>query len=217
MTTLEPLVLICPKCRLLFVSTKVTSCGHANKDTDFHPDYWGVNPLPYFINRCPKCKFVAFKNDFEIPDQRLLEKEKKNLPSDPDDSGIKRYAEAASYYISKEENKLFIADLYLRAGWCARVEEKAADEKAMLTEATLWFTKALDEKVVISDQRAIITYLVGELYRRCGRLDTSKEFFERAKTEPMKREEKKWLPHTIKRQLTLTHLKDSHNTQFSDE
>jgi len=210
MTTFVYSAMICPKCRLLFGSICIISCGHSGQDTDFYPHYWGFNPLPHFVHRCPGCGFVAYKDEFEEPVQKISGLQTLGLPKDPNDSGINRYSDAAAYYAEKGADKLLVANCYLRAGWCARIEGRKEEEQVMLTKAAQWFTEALEEGSVDVRQRAVIAYLIGELHRRCGRFDEALEFFERAKRESPK----EWLSSVIERQAGLARAHDSSNTQF---
>jgi len=49
MTTTYPIQLSCPVCETNFESTSIGSCGYASKRTDFLPNYWGLDPVPFFI------------------------------------------------------------------------------------------------------------------------------------------------------------------------
>ncbi|GEM_PF-6701849 len=104
-------------------------------------------------------------------------------PRDPQDSGIKRYSDAAAHYATWREQALRIADTFMRAVWCARRERRVDEERALLREATRWFTKALDGRTVESDQRATVIYLAGEVYRRCGEFAGAESLFEQARTD----------------------------------
>ncbi|MCS7187655.1 MAG: DUF2225 domain-containing protein [Armatimonadota bacterium] len=208
MTTFASSAMICPKCRLLFKSIVIASYGYLEKDTDFYPNYWGFNPLPHFVHRCPGCGFVAYEDEFEEPTQQVLLEE---LPEDPNDSGVTRYSDAAAYYAEKGEDKLVIATCYLKAGWCARIEGKRKEERIMLAKAAQWFTEALDEGTVEEEERAVIAYLIGELHRRCRRFEEALKFFERAKREPVT---PRWLLSVVERQAELARARDSSNTQF---
>lgn len=213
MTTFAYSAMVCPKCRLLFRSIVIASYGYIKTDTDFYPNYWGFNPLPHFVHRCPGCGFVAYEDEFEKPTQQVLEGLEK-LPKDPNDSGVTRYSDAAAYYAEKGKDKLVVADCYLKAGWCARIEGKKDEEQIMLTKAAQWFTEALDEGTVDEKERAVIAYLIGELHRRCERFGEALKFFERAKREPRK---PRWLLSVIERQAELARTRDSSNTQFEIE
>lgn len=211
MTTFAYSAMICPKCRLLFKSIVITSFGYSGKDTDFCPHYWGFNPLPHFVHRCPSCGFVAYGGEFEEPLQRVSKLQDFNkLPEDPNDSGINRYSDAATYYAEKGADKLLVADCYIRAGWCARFEGRKEEERIMLTKAAQWFTEALEEGIANARQRAVIAYLIGELHRRCERFDEALEFFERAKRESAE----EWLSFAIERQAELASKRNSSNTIF---
>ncbi|NVM54819.1 MAG: DUF2225 domain-containing protein [Candidatus Helarchaeota archaeon] len=76
MTTVSTIPIICPKCKEKFKSTVVFSFGCARRTTDLRPIYWGFNPMPLWVARCPFCSFADFVNGFEnvpYPDPESLE------------------------------------------------------------------------------------------------------------------------------------------------
>ena len=81
-----------------------------------------------------------------------------------------------------------LADLYLRASWCARREERAAREREAQCEAVLRFERALARGDVAEEQKQTVTYLIGELYRRVGRYELAAVMFENALREPVQQE-----------------------------
>ena len=64
MTTVNTLPTTCPKCNKRFKATIVFSCGYKRITTDLRPLYWGMNPMPNSVIRCPFCSFADYINGF---------------------------------------------------------------------------------------------------------------------------------------------------------
>ncbi|HID05873.1 MAG TPA: DUF2225 domain-containing protein, partial [Armatimonadetes bacterium] len=184
MTTLIHRALICPQCRRPFWTPEISSCSYGGKDTDFRPQFWGMNPLPFFVHRCPRCSFIGHATRFESCEE-MPDEDMDALPFDPLDSGIQRYNDVALQMIKEGANKQEIGDAFLKAAWCARIDEDNDAEREALRNAATWFAQALDEGLVEKGMEAVIAYLVGELNRRIGEFDLAIEFFERARQLPM--------------------------------
>ncbi len=198
MTTVMELALECPRCGGAFVTNAVMSCGNAGQDTDFRPHYWGTNPLPHFLHRCPLCRFVGSQEDFE-----LHEGSTEGLPVDEAGPGAGRYADAAGLAEREGESLKTVADLYLRAGWCARVAGDEEAEQRNMGRAAAAFSRALEIGEVRQSDAAVITYLVAELHRRCGRFGDATAWFEQAASVPADEERAHWLPALLERQRRL--------------
>lgn len=65
MTTVNTIIVLCPKCKEKFKTTIVMSCGYKVKTTDLRPIYWGFNPVPLFVSRCPHCAYGDYIDKFE--------------------------------------------------------------------------------------------------------------------------------------------------------
>lgn len=171
MTTIREQTLTCPACHTTFKVHVVSSCGYAGKDTDFRPHYWGLDPLPLFVHTCPQCLFSGYGSHFEMPMSDELRRwlvEERGLGRLQSDAGSRRYTLAARCREQAGDHDIAIADMYLRASWCARVEGDRAMERLSQRRAVECFERALMAGLVPSGQRDAITYLVGELYRRLG-------------------------------------------------
>ncbi len=67
MTTLRTIFVKCPECETTFSGKVAASYGYGGVDEFFCKQFWGYNPMPTFIKRCPKCDFVDFTDGFETP------------------------------------------------------------------------------------------------------------------------------------------------------
>lgn len=214
MTTCFRVAYLCPKCQTLFATMVVSSCSYAGKDTDFRPQYTGINPLPLFVHRCPNCNFVGREDEFEKPMEEISDEACVQLPQDPFDDGVQRYSDMAERMVVEGAEKLDIADVYLKAAWCARIDGQSEAERTALGKAAQLLTEALAEGSIEPELRAIFIYLVGELHRRCERFDQALNFFEQARNTPTSGEAREWLPVWIDRQAELARAQDASNTQF---
>lgn len=176
---------ICPACKTKFEARTVQTLTHQGQDSDFFPHYVGDNPLPFFLAQCPNCLYVAYPEDFDSS----AKKEKKITPA-----GIKRilamplakkmpaealrFFLAAKIYEETKRNPYHIANLYLRGSWCCRIEEERKAEIELQQLAIKFFKTALDKSTLNNpDNVPIVTYLIGELYRRLEDRKSAREWF----------------------------------------
>jgi uncharacterized protein (DUF2225 family) len=171
MTTVREASLTCPACGTTFKVHVVGSCGYVGQDTDFRPHYWGLDPLPLFVHTCPKCLFSGYEAHFGAAVSEELRRwlvEEHGLGRLQSDASSRRYTLAARCREQAGDGPVAVADLYLRASWCARSEEDRAMERLSQRRAVERFERALEAGAVPADQTDAITYLAGELYRRLG-------------------------------------------------
>ena len=67
MTTLRTIFVRCPKCETTFAGKVAASYGYGGIDEFLCKEFWGYNPMPTFLKRCPKCEFVDFTSEFGPP------------------------------------------------------------------------------------------------------------------------------------------------------
>ena len=79
-----------------------------------------------------------------------------------------------------------MADLLLRAAWCCVDEGDVEAERYFRRKAAWAFERALSSwDGVARDERAVLTYLVGELWRRVGDTKQAVGWFNRVPNEVM--------------------------------
>ncbi len=210
MTTMGEVGLVCPECGTAFRSRMIMSCGHGGQDTDFRPQYWGANPLPVFVHRCPDCDFVADAGEFEEYDGPDMD-----LPEDPGGSGAERYALAARHAEARGASREELGWLHMRAAWCARMAGDTAIECLNMERAAALLAEAVESDEV--GDLAAATYLVGELKRRCGDFEEAGRWFWRAASTPMDDEQQQWLSGLIERQRELAQAGDASGTEMPGE
>lgn len=185
MTTLEYVEFDCPVCESHFRSQAVLSTNSfGGKRTDFHERAAGTQPLPYLVHTCTRCFHTGSQTDYQ---QRELPAHVKasiydhfgELKSRPTPlAGHEKYELAAKIAEWCQEDARQLADLYLRAAWCCVDEADTEAERYFRRKAAYWFQEALETyDQVAREERAVLTYLTGELWRRIGDLTRATEWF----------------------------------------
>jgi hypothetical protein len=155
------------------------TCGPLT--TDLYRHAGGFPSLPLMVHGCTQCGYSGHVADFD-PEQvtpELKEWVRTNLKPIPD-----RFSTGAKYENSvriaeyKGAPPYHVAQLWLKAGWCE--SEDGGAGVRYRREAVARFEAAMERRQVTADSRAIITYLIGELYRRVGDPDKAKAWFARA-------------------------------------
>lgn len=207
MTTVDRASVVCPKCGTLFVATKIMSCGYASKTKDFMPNYWGYNPLPHFVHTCPKCMFSSWPNNFKDATSEAIYEE----PSIP---GWKKYVLLAENLLAEEPERgsvdpSVIAVVYHKAAWTARsADADRENEKECLKKALKFLTLTLKGDLE-KDEKAIFTYLCGEINRLLGSFDEAIHFFSMVQNLVDKKGEQSWLLKWTEEQRAFAEKKDN--------
>ena len=191
MTTLNLIELTCPVCENAFRSqTVVATNAFGGKRTDFHERAAGMQPLPYFVHMCTHCGYAGVERDFseqidlgdEIRDRVWSDLATALLRELP--SGSLKYDHAAKVAEWQGNDPRYLADLYLRAAWCCVDERDIEAERYFRRKAAARFAEALEQfDGVAIEERAVITYLIGELWRRIGNDDRALEWFDKVPDE----------------------------------
>ncbi len=188
MTTTSPIQLSCPVCETKFESTSIASCGYASKRTDFRPNYWGLNPVPFFYHSCPNCGFCSTSPFFKSKIDNMDFKEKINnmepLKYDSYDKEISsrieramRCLEAMNEYNIININEFELANNWINAFWWAKpLESQKKFGKIVLG----YFAEAFKKKQIPEKEILLFIYLRGEINRRIGNKKKANEFFDRA-------------------------------------
>jgi uncharacterized protein (DUF2225 family) len=99
-------------------------------------------------------------------------------------SGSEKYEAAAKVAEWQGLDVRHVADLLLRAAWCCVDEGDTEAERFFRRKAAWKFEEALASfDGVAREERAVLTYLVGELWRRAGDLHQAAEWLERVAGE----------------------------------
>jgi uncharacterized protein (DUF2225 family) len=208
MTTLRQIELSCPICLNTFSSQAVLSTNSfGGKRTDFHERAVGAQPLPYFVHTCSKCGYTGSERDFseeaEVSPtikEHVMDELAPKLPPGPM-TGSEKYEFAAKVAIWQGAEPRRIADLLLRAAWCCVDEGDIEAERYFRRQAAWTFEQALSTfDGVERDERAVLTYLVGELWRRVGDVKLANEWFDRVSGEITNVHGQQWIVDAARQQ-----------------
>lgn len=209
MTTLRQIELSCPICGNSFHSQAVvTTNAFGGKRTDFHERAAGTQPLAYLIHMCGECGYSGGERDFTgDADVSPLLKEHVLNELAPCASlagtGSGKYEAAAKVAEWQGLEERHIADLLLRAAWCCVDEGDIEAERYFRRHAVWMFERALSRYDGVGDEeRAVLTYLVGELWRRIGDTRKSVSWFERVPDEITDLSAQQWILDAAYQQRT---------------
>jgi hypothetical protein len=109
-------------------------------------------------------------------------------------TGSAKYEAAAKVAEWQGMEERHIADLLLRAAWCCVDEGDIEAERYYRRHAAWMFEKALSRyDGVPRDERAVLTYLVGELWRRIGDLSQAMPWFDKVGDEIIDESSQHWI------------------------
>ena len=190
MTVLQQIDLRCPVCENQFRSQAVVSTNSfGGKRTDFHERAAGTQPLPYLVHTCDQCGYSGSERDFgdEAEVSPMLREQVWNQLAPQISrglSGSEKYEAAARVAEWQGLEPRHVADLLLRAAWCCVDEGDVEAERFFRRKAAWAFEEALASwDGVAAEERAVLTYLVGELWRRVGDQRQACEWFHRVADE----------------------------------
>ena len=208
MTTLQQVELMCPICETRFRSQSVVSTNSfGGKRTDFHERAAGTQPLPYLIHTCNRCGYSGADRDFaEDAEVSPVLKERVWSELAPCISvgtltGSEKYEAAAKVADWQGAEPRHVADLLLRAAWCCVDEGDTEAERFFRRKAAWKFEEALEAfDGVARDERAVLTYLVGELWRRVGDVSAGARWFGRVPSELIDAQSQQWVLDAARQQ-----------------
>jgi len=208
MTTLQQIELQCPICETRFRSQSVVSTNSfGGKRTASHERAAGTQPLPYLIHPCNRCRFSGADRDFtEDAEVSPVLKERVWNELAPAItcgtlSGSEKYEAAAKVAEWKGMEARHVADLLLRAAWCCVDEGDTEAERFFRRKAAWKFEEALDSfDGVAREERAVLTYLVGELWRRVGETKLSVAWLNRVASEIADAHTQQWVIDAARQQ-----------------
>ncbi len=224
MTTLQRIELECPVCGNRFSSQAVLSTNSfGGKRTDFHERAAGTQPLPYLVHMCDRCGYSGPERDFaDEADASPSLKERVWSELAPilasgsgrrpgpngaastgtfQVTGSAKYEAAAKVAEWQSMEPRYIADFYLRAAWCCVDEGDVEAERYFRRHAAWMFERALEAyDGVARDERAVLTYLIGELWRRIGDLRAAERWFCRVPDEVIDPEGQRWVLDAARQQ-----------------
>lgn len=210
MTTLKPIDLTCPNCEWTFFSEAAESNEkRPRKRTDFQmtSDGVGVASITYGVHLCDCCGFAGpmswFTGEGHLTEplrRRVWDELAPKIALGPLPASEK-YEFAAKVATWVDVPSRQIGDLWLRAAWCSVDEGDSEAERFYRIRAARCFEDALGQHEGLDvDERAVITYLIGELWRRCGDTQRANAFFEMVPSEVTGDRDQRWVIRWAKRQ-----------------
>jgi len=208
MTTLHVIELQCPICDTQFQSQAVlTTNSFGGKRTDFHERAAGPQPLPFLVHMCGRCGFAGMETDFgdgaqvEQPlRQRIWEELAPAVPAEAV-TGSEKYEAAAKVAEWQGAELRHVGNLLLRAAWCCVDEHDIEAERYFRRKAARVLEEALGSyDGVPRAERAVLTYLVGELWRRVGDDLAARAWFDRVPDEVSDPERQQWVVDAARQQ-----------------
>ncbi len=207
MTTLQQIELRCPVCDTRFRSQAVVSTNSfGGKRTDFHERAAGTQPLPFLVHTCNRCGYSGAERDFsdEAEVSPMLKEHVWNELAPGLNSalsGSEKYEAAAKVAEWQSMEPRHVADLLLRAAWCCVDEGDIEAERFFRRKAAWMFERSLESfDGVARDERAVLTYLVGELWRRVGDQSVANGWFERVSGEVVDSQSQQWVIDAARQQ-----------------
>ena len=211
MTSLQPIDLICPVCDNHFRSHSVASTNSfGGKRTDFHERAVGTQPLPYLVHTCMACGYSGVERNYvegadvsALVRSRVLTVLTPRVTQHQLNAPSERFYAAAQVAEWEGAHPRHIADLLLRAAWCCVDDADREGERFYRRAAAQRFVDALERPhAVPTSERAILTYLVGELWRRVGDEHSAAEWFLRVESEITDPEDQSWVREAARQQHT---------------
>jgi uncharacterized protein len=222
MTTLQRIELQCPVCDTRFVSQSVVATNaFGGKRTDFHERAAGTQPLPYLIHMCNRCGYSGSERDFseEVEPSAVVKEHVwaelaptvacatvQSAGSSPSSealhvTGSAKYEAAAKVAEWQSMEPRYVADFYLRAAWCCVDEGDTEAERFFRRKAAWMFERALASFDGVSrEERAVITYLIGELWRRIGDATLAARWFAGVPDEIVDERAQQWVIEAARQQ-----------------
>ena len=200
-TTLTLIELCCPICRNGFTSRAVQSTDSLGGEaTDFRARSVGIQPLAYLVHRCERCGYAGTEEQFSEEatlspglEGRIWDELAPRLGRTTP-TGSEKYEFAAKVAAWQGDGPRRLGDLWLRAAWCAADEDDVEAERYFRRYAVWAYEQALASyDGVDREDRAIVTYLVGELWRRIGDDTRAREWFDKVPSEITSRTRQQWL------------------------
>jgi uncharacterized protein len=192
MTTVHDITLQCPVCGTCFASQTMPGAPQAEAAgtaTDFHRRVSGPDPLAFQVHLCAGCGFAGAEEEFASDpvagaSAAALAERDGALTTCAAATGSEKFEAAAAVLERRAAPPRAIADLLLRAAWCCVGERDVEAERYFRRRAAWAFEGALGgyDGVARSD-RAVLTYLIGELWRRIGDPARARSWFDRVEVE----------------------------------
>jgi uncharacterized protein (DUF2225 family) len=190
MTAIHDITLQCPVCGTWFASHAASTDTEAvGTSTDFQRRVKGLDPLAYQVHLCAACGYAGAEEEFASDavagaSAAALTERDGTLTTCGTLTGSEKYEAAAAVLEGRAAPARAVADLLIRAAWCCVAEGDGEAERYFRRRAAWAFEQALGGyDGVARGERAVLTYLVGELWRRAGDRAQARRWFDRVPSE----------------------------------
>jgi uncharacterized protein len=197
----------CPNCGHDFDAETLYSTTTAGLTSEFRRIALGMQPEPYDVHTCTTCGLsgwdIVFETGVSPATAALIAQRITPLIADGAPAAWRRYEYAAwiAHWQGQPDDE--VAYLYLCAAWCADDWSLPEDEAAAYRRHAIeFFGRALDGERLEGNQRAELTYLMGELHRRVGEADAARAWLGRVPVLVEADETGERLAALARRQLT---------------
>lgn len=211
MSVLRSIDLRCPVCETRFRTQAVMATNaFGGKHTDFREISSGVQPLAYQVHRCDECGFAGSERDFSedasvSPLLRAqLQRELAAPTGGPAGQPVpasEKYEVAARIAAWQGSSARQVGEMWLRAAWCSADEHDLEAERYFRIRAARTLEDGLATYDGIArEERAVITYLIGELWRRAGDTARAATWFDLVPDELTDPREQAWITNLAAQQ-----------------
>ena len=208
MTSFMKIELVCPICDEHFSSEIVDLLETAGrKHTDFQFTGAGVNALAFDVHQCAHCGFAGPDSWFaeggtvSTDVRRHVWDELTPKLSGSAIAASEKYEFAAKVATWDGGDPRVVGDIWMRAAWCAANEGDTEAERFYRRHAAWCFEEALGTyDGVDRRERAVLTYLVGELWRRIGHTARANEWFDAVAKEVVDPYPQAWIVRQARQQ-----------------
>ncbi len=211
----------CWVCDQRFEAEQPRSYALSGRGSDLCPRPVGLNPLPLLVHICPNCGFTGDGRGFD-PEQAddqvqewVLAGGLTALDRDSDRSDVKYERAALCHARRRRPSPLQVAEFYLAASWSAQLEEAPERAPSYQEEAAGHLERALLIGEVADEERAIMSYLAGELRRRLGEFEAALQLFDEAAVEFTQHGGPRWLLQALGQQAGLAKHRSSAEAELA--
>jgi uncharacterized protein len=167
----------------MFESQLVASTNSFGKlHSDLYKEAEGVQPVCYFVHTCTNCGYTGYEGDFEPQDFNTVFRGlvQENITPEIKDRTIEtngHFYLAALCAEWRGAPFTVLARIYHMGAWCCRIKGEKVKERFYLEKAAFYFEKALEMADTPGENKAVYTYLIGDIYRRLGEAEKAKEWY----------------------------------------
>lgn len=216
MAATREIELECWVCGEQFVREEPRAYAVTGRGSDLCPQPVGFNPLPLLLHTCPTCGFTAdgrgfhrSQHDEEVRNWVLaggLTRVADEMP----DADCARYEMAALCEARRiQPSALQLAEYYLAASWLAQLDEALDVVDDYQEKAAQYLEQALLVGELEDKERAVMTYLVGELRRRLGEFEAALKLFDEAAVQYAEHGGPQWMVRALNQQARMARERSS--------